>query len=47
MNLALEAPSPKQVQFYKASTKHVGFGGARGGGKSHAVRTKAVLLAFA
>ena len=47
MNLALEAPSPKQVQFYRASTKHVGFGGARGGGKSHAVRTKAVLLAFA
>ena len=46
MNLALEAPSPKQVQFYRASTKHVGFGGARGGGKSHAVRTKAVLLAF-
>lgn len=46
MNLALEAPSPKQVQFYKAATKHVGFGGARGGGKSHAVRTKAVLLAF-
>ena len=33
MNLALEAPSPKQVQFYKAATKHVGFGGARGGGK--------------
>ena len=47
MNLALEAPSPKQVQFYRARTKHVGFGGARGGGKSHAVLTKAVLLAFA
>ena len=46
MNLALDPPTPKQVQFYKAATKHVGFGGARGGGKSHAVRTKAVLLAF-
>ena len=46
MILQLDPPSPKQVQFYKAATKHVGFGGARGGGKSHAVRTKAVLLAF-
>ena len=46
MILALEAPSEKQTQFLKASTKHVGFGGARGGGKSHAVRTKAVLMAL-
>ncbi len=30
----------------RAETKHVGFGGARGGGKSWAVRTKAVLLAL-
>ena len=29
-----------------ARTKHVGFGGARGGGKSWAVRTKAKLLAL-
>ena len=46
MILALEAPSEKQTQFLKANTKHVGFGGARGGGKSHAVRTKAVLMAL-
>ncbi len=46
MNLALDAPSEKQVLFLRASTKHVGFGGARGGGKSHAVRTKAVLMAL-
>ena len=29
----------------KATEKHVGFGGARGGGKSWAVRTKAKILA--
>lgn len=46
MMLALDAPSPKQQQFLRADTKHIGFGGARGGGKSHAVRTKAVLMAL-
>jgi phage terminase large subunit len=30
----------------QARTKHIGFGGARGGGKSWAVRTKAKLLAL-
>ena len=44
--LKISAPSVKQVQFLKARTKHVGFGGARGGGKSWAVRTKAKLLAL-
>ena len=33
-------------QFLKARTKHIAFGGARGGGKSWAVRTKAKLLAL-
>lgn len=46
MDLVIDAPSPKQVQFLKAKKKYVGFGGARGGGKSWAVRTKAILLAF-
>ena len=46
MKLALDSPSEKQRLFLRASTKHVGFGGARGGGKSHAVRTKAVLMAL-
>ena len=36
--------SPKQDAFFRARTKHVGFGGARGGGKSWAVRAKAKLL---
>lgn len=35
---------PKQAEFYRARAKHVGFGGARGGGKSHAVRKKAGML---
>ena len=38
-------PSERQRLFLLAKTKHVGFGGARGGGKSWAVRTKAKLLA--
>ena len=46
MTITMEAPSAKQELFLRARTKHVGFGGARGGGKSWAVRTKAVLLAL-
>lgn len=38
--------SDKQIAFFRATQKHVGFGGARGGGKSWAVRTKAKLLAL-
>ena len=37
--------SDKQYKFLSASCKHVGFGGARGGGKSWSVRTKAKILA--
>ncbi len=44
--LTLEAPSVKQKLFLQAKTKHIGFGGARGGGKSWAVRTKAILLSL-
>ena len=40
-------PSEKQKRFLRATEKYVGFGGARGGGKSWAVRTKAKLLAAA
>lgn len=38
--------SDKQIAFLKAKQKFVGFGGARGGGKSWAVRAKAKLLAI-
>ena len=42
--LIIDAPSEKQKLFLKANTKHIAFGGARGGGKSWSVRTKAKLL---
>ena len=44
--LKLPYPNPKQEQFLLAKARHVGFGGARGGGKSFAVRLKAKLLAL-
>lgn len=44
--LTISAPSEKQKLFLTADTKHVGYGGARGGGKSWSVRTKAKLLAL-
>ena len=45
-HLILPAPSEKQKLFLTAHHKHIAFGGARGGGKSFAVRTKAKLLAL-
>lgn len=42
----LERPNPRQEEFLKCEKKYVAFGGARGGGKSWAVRTKAVLMAL-
>ena len=42
----LDRPNPKQAQFLLDRHRCVAFGGARGGGKSWAVRTKAVLLAL-
>ena len=46
INLILGKPNPKQEKFLTASKKYVGYGGARGGGKSWAVRTKATILAL-
>ena len=39
-------PNPKQEAFFLADAKHIAYGGARGGGKSWAMRRKFVLLAF-
>lgn len=39
--------SDKQYRFLASGKKYVGFGGARGGGKSWSVRTKAKILAAA
>ena len=46
MKLCIQPPNEKQKLFLKARSKHVGFGGARGGGKSWSVRTKSKLLAL-
>lgn len=42
--LLIDQPSDKQKQFLLATAKHVGFGGARGGGKSWSIRAKSKLL---
>jgi phage terminase large subunit len=39
-------PNPKQADFFKATSRHVAYGGSRGGGKSWAMRRKFVLLAL-
>lgn len=41
----LGTPTPKQLKFINSKKRHVGYGGARGGGKSWSVRAKSVLLA--
>ena len=47
IQLALDPPNEKQALFLKDHHRHVAFGGARGGGKSWAVRNKAVRLCLA
>lgn len=42
----LGEPNARQLEFFGAQTRYVAYGGARGGGKSWAVRKKAVLLAL-
>lgn len=39
-------PNERQLAFFAADTRYVAYGGARGGGKSWAVRKKAALLAL-
>lgn len=39
-------PSKRQQKFLKTSSKYVAYGGARGGGKSWALRRKCILLAI-
>lgn len=46
MDLVLHgAPNPRQVEFFLSRARHTAYGGARGGGKSWAMRRKLVLLA--
>lgn len=46
MDLIIQKPNEKQELALKEKHKHVGYGGARGGGKSWFIRTKAKLLAM-
>jgi len=43
--ITLPAPTDKQKLFLSDTHRHVAFGGARGGGKSFAIREKAIILA--
>lgn len=45
MKLTIE-PYVKQVRFFNSTKRYIAYGGARGGGKSWAARTKAMLLAL-
>lgn len=47
MRVVIPAPSEKQERFLTDEHRHVAYGGARGGGKSWAVRVKAILLCLA
>ncbi len=40
------SPNPKQEQFFASAARYTAYGGARGGGKSWAMRMKMVLLAL-
>lgn len=44
VNLVMEKPNEKQAIAFRERHRYVGYGGARGGGKSWFVRWKAVLL---
>ncbi len=39
-------PNPRQAEFFQSGARHTAYGGARGGGKSWAMRRKLVLLAL-
>ncbi len=47
IEVKMQKPNPKQDLFLRDKHKYVGYGGARGGGKSWAIRTKAMLLGLA
>jgi hypothetical protein len=44
--LRREVPNPRQREFFLSTARHTAYGGARGGGKSFAMRRKMVLLAM-
>lgn len=46
LNIVIPEPNDRQKLFLADHHKYVAFGGARGGGKSWSIRTKAILLAL-
>ncbi|MBR6727683.1 MAG: phage terminase large subunit, partial [Clostridia bacterium] len=44
--LRREVPNPRQQEFFRSTARYTAYGGARGGGKSFAMRRKMVLLAM-
>ncbi|MDR0906067.1 MAG: phage terminase large subunit [Oscillospiraceae bacterium] len=46
ITLDLGRANPKQMQFYTSRALYTAYGGAKGGGKTHAVRIKAVMGAL-
>ncbi len=44
--LRREVPNPRQRAFFASTARHTAYGGARGGGKSWAMRRKMVMLAM-
>ena len=46
VELVLKKPYPPQEKFLRATNRRIAYGGARGGGKSYALRQKVCLLAL-
>ncbi len=44
--LRREVPNPRQLAFFLSNARYTAYGGARGGGKSYAMRRKMVMLAM-
>ena len=44
--LRREVPNKRQQEFFRSKARHTAYGGARGGGKSWAMRRKLVMLAI-
>ena len=46
MTITMPRPNPRQAEFFRARAPYIMYGGARGGGKTWALRRKAMLLAL-
>lgn len=44
--LKSEIPNQRQIEFFQSTARHIAYGGARGGGKSWAMRRKFIMLAM-